>query len=163
MYLNLYRWDLSCLYLASCSEQSMADTPPVSCRKHGFSHSCCCAVCPQDTSSCEVACQRWLEIWFAPVMGCVSRPSLAVQWSRLHVPTQGLQVPSLVGKPGSHVPWGQKQNETSSRRDVVANSILFKGSASKNLKDGKEQCRCEHSVNTPSESHMCVHIPPTQR
>ena len=34
--------------------------------------------------------------------------SLAVQWLRLHLPMQGVQVGSLVGELRSHMPWGQK-------------------------------------------------------
>ena len=34
--------------------------------------------------------------------------SLAVQWLRLHLPTQGVQVWSLVGELRTHMPWNQK-------------------------------------------------------
>ena len=36
--------------------------------------------------------------------------SLMIRWLRPRLPTWGLRVPSLVGEPRSHMPWGQKQN-----------------------------------------------------
>ena len=34
------------------------------------------------------------------------RTSLVVQWLRIHLPMQGMQVQSLLSELGSHVPWG---------------------------------------------------------
>ena len=103
LYLSLSRQDLNDLYLASRSEQYMGETHPVSCRKHWFIHSSCCTV----------LCPGHLQLWcflstvagdlVGPSDGLGRRTSLAVQWSRHHLPTQGSRVPSLVGKLGSHM------------------------------------------------------------
>ena len=48
--------------------------------------------------------------------------SLVVQWLRLHLPVQGVQVQSLVGELRSHMPQGQK-TKTSNRSNIVTNPI----------------------------------------
>ena len=50
------------------------------------------------------------------------RTSLVVQWFRLRLPMQGVQVWSLVGELGSYMPPGQK-NKTWNRSNIVTNSI----------------------------------------
>ena len=50
------------------------------------------------------------------------RTSLVVQWFRLHLPMQGVQVWSLVGKLGSYMPPGQK-TKTWNRSYIVTNSV----------------------------------------
>ena len=48
--------------------------------------------------------------------------SLVVQWFRLHLPVQGVQVQSLVGELRSHMPQGQK-TKTQNRSNIVTNLI----------------------------------------
>ena len=48
-----------------------------------------------------------------------------VQWLRLRLPKQGVQVRSLVGELRSHMPRGQK-TKTKNRRNIVTNSIKTK-------------------------------------
>ena len=56
--------------------------------------------------------------------------SVAVQWLRLRLQIQGLQVRSLAGKLRSYMPRGQKKKKT--RNNIVTNSInTLKWSTSK--------------------------------
>ena len=48
--------------------------------------------------------------------------SVIVQWLRLHLPIQEVQVPSLARELRSHMPRGQK-TKTQNRSNIVTNSI----------------------------------------
>ena len=52
----------------------------------------------------------------------VQRTSLVVQGLRLHLPTEGMRIPPLVGELSSHVLHSQK-TKTQHRNNIIANSI----------------------------------------
>ena len=52
----------------------------------------------------------------------VQRTSLVVQGLRLHLPTEGMWIPPLVGELSYHVPHSQK-TKTQHRNNIIANSI----------------------------------------
>ena len=68
-------------------------------------------------------------------------PALVIQWLRLHLPIQGLQVQFLGGELRSHMAWGQKK--TKHKTEAVLWQIqtrFFKWSAFKNnLKKNNEK------------------------
>ena len=53
-----------------------------------------------------------------------SAASLAVQWLRLCLPTQGVCIPSLVGELRSHMPRGQKKQNTQKNRSNIATNSM---------------------------------------
>ena len=58
--------------------------------------------------------------------------SLVVQWLRLCLPMQGMRVRSLVGELGSHVPWGQK-NQNIKKQKQCCNKL------NKDFRDGPQK------------------------
>ena len=61
--------------------------------------------------------------------------SPVVQWSGLHFPVQGAQVPSLVRELRSHKPPGQKKkHKKENRSDIVTNSTDFQDGSHKKKK-----------------------------
>ena len=51
-----------------------------------------------------------------PLRNTTLGTSLVVQWLGLHLPTQGLWIRSLVGKLGSHMPWGPRNQSIKPRQ-----------------------------------------------
>ena len=49
--------------------------------------------------------------------------SLVVQWLGVHLPKQGMKVPSLVREPRSHMPHNQKAKNMKNRSSIVADSV----------------------------------------
>ena len=72
--------------------------------------------------------------------------SLLVQWLRLHLPMQGVQVQSLARELGSHMPCGRK-TKTWNRNNILTNSI-------KTLK----MVHIKKKKRTDTETSYCFHF-----